>query len=44
MLRERSEDRLVTCELVPQAALELVLRHIPAARSPGTTASPWYLY
>lgn len=43
LLRERSADRLVTCELVPQAALDLVLQHIPAARNPGTTPAPWYL-
>ncbi|MFO1502275.1 MAG: FAD-binding oxidoreductase [Steroidobacteraceae bacterium] len=43
LLRERSADRLVTCELVPQAALELVLRHIPAARDPGVAPAPWYL-
>ena len=43
MLRERSADRLVTCELVPQAALDLVLRHIPAARNPGSGTAPWYL-
>jgi FAD/FMN-containing dehydrogenase len=43
LLRERSADRLVTCELVPQAAFDLVLRHIPAARDPGTAAAPWYL-
>jgi hypothetical protein len=43
LLRERSADRLVTCELVPQAALDLVLQHIPAARDPGIAAAPWYL-
>jgi FAD/FMN-containing dehydrogenase len=43
LLREYSADRLVTCELVPQKALELVLRHIPAARDPATAAAPWYL-
>ncbi|HMA11779.1 MAG TPA: FAD-binding oxidoreductase [Steroidobacteraceae bacterium] len=43
LLRERSADRLTTCELVPHAALELVLRHIPAARDPGSAAAPWYL-
>jgi D-lactate dehydrogenase (cytochrome) len=43
LLRERSADRLTTCELVPQPALELVLRHIAAARSPGVETSPWYL-
>jgi FAD/FMN-containing dehydrogenase len=43
LLRERSADRLVTCELVPHAALELVLRNIAAARDPGTVRAPWYL-
>jgi FAD/FMN-containing dehydrogenase len=43
LLREYSADRLVTCELVPQKALELVLQHIPAARDPATAAAPWYL-
>jgi D-lactate dehydrogenase (cytochrome) len=42
-LRESSADRLSSCELVPHAALELVLHHIPAARTPGVTAAPWYL-
>jgi len=43
LLREASADRLSSCELVPQAALDLVLHHIPAARSPGVSAAPWYL-
>jgi D-lactate dehydrogenase (cytochrome) len=42
-LREASGDRVSSCELVPQAALDLVLRHIDGARDPATTASPWYL-
>ena len=42
-LREASGDALSTLELVPQAALDLVLRHVPAARHPGVDASPWYL-
>jgi FAD/FMN-containing dehydrogenase len=43
MLRGQSADRLATCELVPQAALDLVLQHIPAARDPGTVRAPWHL-
>ena len=43
LLRERSADRLVTCELVPRAALDLVLRHIASARDPGTVHAPWHL-
>jgi FAD/FMN-containing dehydrogenase len=42
-LRTASGDALATLELVPEAALRLVLRHIPAARDAGITACPWYL-
>lgn len=42
-LRDASGDRLATLELVPQAALELVLQHIPAAHDPTVAVSPWYL-
>jgi FAD/FMN-containing dehydrogenase len=42
-LREASGDALTTLELVPQVALQLVLKHVPAARDPGVTPSPWYL-
>jgi D-lactate dehydrogenase (cytochrome) len=42
-LRAASNDRLTTLELVPKAALELVLKHIEAARDPQLGASPWYL-
>ncbi len=43
ILRERSADRLSSCELVPAAALDLVLQHVPNVRNPGATPSPWYL-
>jgi FAD/FMN-containing dehydrogenase len=43
LLRERSSDRLSTCELMPAVALELVLRHIPGARDPALNQSAWYL-
>jgi D-lactate dehydrogenase (cytochrome) len=42
-LRAASGDALVTLELVPAVALQLVLRHVPAARDPGLKESPWYL-
>jgi FAD/FMN-containing dehydrogenase len=42
-LRAASGERLVTLELVPQVALQLVLKHISAARDPQLCASPWYL-
>ncbi len=42
-LREASGDRLSGCELVPQVALDLVLRHIPQTRDPVATRAPWYL-
>jgi FAD/FMN-containing dehydrogenase len=43
LLRERSADRLSGCELVPAAALALVLQHVPGIRDPGAATSPWYL-
>ena len=43
LLRERSADRLTTCELLPRAALQLVLAHIPGARDPGVSDAPWHL-
>ncbi len=42
-LREGSGDRASSFELVPHVALELVLAHVPATRSPGTAHAPWYL-
>jgi D-lactate dehydrogenase (cytochrome) len=42
-LREASADSLSTLELIPQVALDLVVRHVPAARDPGVAPSPWYL-
>jgi len=43
LLRELSADRLNSCELVPQAALALVLEHVPGARDPGVAEAPWNL-
>jgi FAD/FMN-containing dehydrogenase len=42
-LRETSGDRVSTFELVPQVALDLVLRLVPGTRDPATARSPWYL-
>ncbi|MEN9705048.1 MAG: hypothetical protein RLZZ393_927 [Pseudomonadota bacterium] len=42
-LREASGDRVSTFELVPQVALDLVLRLVPGARDPCTSRAPWYL-
>jgi FAD/FMN-containing dehydrogenase len=42
-LRQDSGDALSTLELVPQVALQLVLKHVPATRDPGVAESPWYL-
>ena len=42
-LRAATGDALATLELVPEVALELVLRHVPAARHPGISDSPWHL-
>lgn len=42
-LRAASDGRLSTLELVPDAAFNLVRKHIQAARDPGLAASPWYL-
>jgi FAD/FMN-containing dehydrogenase len=43
LLRERSADRLSSCELMPAVALNLVLQHVSGVRDPGSAASPWYL-
>jgi FAD/FMN-containing dehydrogenase len=43
LLRESSADLLSSYELIPAAALALVLQQIPAVRDPGATTSPWYL-
>ena len=42
-LRAGSGDRLASCELLPRAALDLVLAEVPGMRDPGTTVAPWYL-
>lgn len=42
-LREASGDAVSGCELVSRTALEFVLRHLPGARDPLGTPSPWYL-
>ena len=43
LLRAASGDRVNTFELVPQVALDLVLRLVPGARDPATVRAPWYL-
>jgi FAD/FMN-containing dehydrogenase len=42
-LQAAAGDSVSACELVPQAALELVLRHVPAARDPKLVRADWYL-
>jgi FAD/FMN-containing dehydrogenase len=42
-LRAATGERLVTLELMPHVALELVRQHIAAARDPQVSVSPWYL-
>lgn len=42
LLRARFGERISAFEIVGIAALELVLRHIPAARNPLSIAAPWY--
>jgi FAD/FMN-containing dehydrogenase len=43
LLRESSADLLSSYELIPAAALSLVLQQIPGVRDPGAESSPWYL-
>jgi FAD/FMN-containing dehydrogenase len=43
LLRQHSADRLSGCELVPAAALALVLQQVSGIRDPGVTAGPWYV-
>jgi D-lactate dehydrogenase (cytochrome) len=42
-LRAASGDRVSSFELVPQLALDLVLRHLPGSRAPLAGGSPWYV-
>jgi FAD/FMN-containing dehydrogenase len=42
-LRDGSGDRVTGCELVPQAALDLVLAQVPGTRNPGVAPAHWYL-
>ncbi len=42
-LRAGSGDTVTGCELVSRLALDFVLRHLPEARDPLGTRSPWYL-
>ena len=42
LLRERAGERLTTFELVSGEALDLVLVHLPGARSPFRETHPWH--
>jgi FAD/FMN-containing dehydrogenase len=42
-LKAATGDNLDSFELLPRAALELVVRHIPGARDPLATPAPWYI-
>jgi FAD/FMN-containing dehydrogenase len=42
-MRSASSDRVSSFELIPRAALELVLRHIPGVADPLGSAHPWYV-
>nr|WP_221792194.1 FAD-binding oxidoreductase [Aquisediminimonas sediminicola] len=42
-LEQRLGDSVEGFELVPDIALELVLRHIPGTRAPLATDCPWYV-
>jgi FAD/FMN-containing dehydrogenase len=40
-LRARFGDRVAAFEIIGEAALELVLKHVPGSRAPLEQASPW---
>jgi D-lactate dehydrogenase (cytochrome) len=42
-LRAASSDRLVTFELMPRIAIDLVLQHIPNTADPFAAPHPWYV-
>ncbi len=42
-MRDALGDTVTTFELIPQLALELVCRHVPATRDPFDRAHPWYV-
>jgi FAD/FMN-containing dehydrogenase len=42
-LREGSSDRVSSFELIPRAALELTVQHVPDTRDPLGRAFPWYV-
>jgi FAD/FMN-containing dehydrogenase len=42
-MRSASSDRVSSFELIPRAALELVLRHIPGVADPLGSPHPWYV-
>lgn len=42
-LRERCGDLVSSFELIPQVAIDLVVRHLPGTRAPLAGSSPWYV-
>lgn len=43
LARQLSGDCVISFELIPRIALELVLKHIPASADPLVNAYPWYV-
>lgn len=43
LLEARSGEAVESFELVPKAALDLVLAHVPGTRAPLETAHPWHV-
>ncbi len=43
LARRHLGPALTACELISDVSLALVLRHLPAARHPMETTTPWYL-
>jgi FAD/FMN-containing dehydrogenase len=42
-LRQHCGDLVSSFELIPDVAIDLVLRHLPGSRTPLQGASPWYV-
>src|SRR5262249_32108763 len=43
LMQEKTGGLLSAFELIPRFAIELVQKHIPGARDPLATSSPWYV-
>ena len=43
VMRAASSDALITFELMPRIAIDLVLKHIPGVDDPLAVAYPWYV-